>query len=224
VFDFHGSVGPHEAFLATPAEARLVDISDPNWAPPDAKLRSQIRKAAREGIRVERFDWGRHHRGFLQLVQCAARHHGERPRYRPSLYRDLASLAERDSRIQWLWCERDGRAAASHIYFVEGDTLQAWQSYFHREFSFLKPNQFIRYTLCHTMAQRGIHWLNLGSTPARAAGLEYYKVRWGGKVFRYMSWTRWEGLGALAAWTTRFPHRSRIHDLVPARRASLTRS
>ena len=37
----------------------LVDISRPGWTPPDAKLLSQIRKAEREGIRVEAHREGR---------------------------------------------------------------------------------------------------------------------------------------------------------------------
>ncbi len=198
VFDFDGAAGPRAGFVAEREQTRLADISAPDWAPPDAKLRSQIRKAEREGIAVERFDWDRHHRGFLALVEGSARHHGQRPRYPASLYRSLARLAETDDRIQWRYCEHDGRPAASHIYFVERDALLAWQSHFDRAFSFLKPNQYVRFTLCREMAARGVHWLNLGSSPAHASGLAYYKARWGGAPVRYVNWTRWEGLGALA--------------------------
>jgi hypothetical protein len=197
IFDFLAATGPHPAFSAARCEAVLVDISDPDWQPPDRKIQSQIRKAMREGIRVEPFDWARHRRSFLQLVETAARHHGQRPRYPQAFYRSLAELSERDSRVRWLHCERDGRAAASHIYFVERDTLQAWQSYFDRRFSFLKPNQYIRFWLTRGMARRGIHWLNLGATPAGATGLAYYKARWGGRRITFSSYTRWDGLGSV---------------------------
>ena len=198
VFDFYAAAAGHPAFSSTRVETLLADISDPNWAPADRKLQAQIRKAQREGIRVERFDWSRHGPGFLSLVRGTARHHGVRPRYPARLYRALARLAERDPCVRWVHCEHDGRPAASHIYFVERGSLQAWQSHFDRAFSFLKPNQYIRFTQCREAAARGARWLNLGSTPAGAAGIAYYKARWGGQRVHFATWTRLEGLGALA--------------------------
>ena len=199
VFDFYASAPQHPAFAAAPVETTLVDISDPDWAPADRKLWAQIRKARREGIRLQRFDWGRHAGGFLTLVQGTARHHRVRQRYSVTMYRALADLAERDPRVRWVYCEHDGCPASSHIYFVERDTIQAWQSHFDRRFSFLKPNQYIRFTECRDAAQHGVRWLNLGSTPPGAAGIAYYKARWGGRRAHFALWTRYEGLGALAS-------------------------
>jgi hypothetical protein len=198
IFDFYAATPGRPAFTSTRVETLLADISDPDWAPADRKLQAQIRKAHREGIRVERFDWSRHGPGFLALVRGTARHHGVRPRYPARLYRALARLAERDERVRWVHCEHDGRPASSHIYFLERDALQAWQSHFDRAFSFLKPNQYIRFTQCREAAARGARWLNLGSTPAGAAGIAYYKARWGGRRVRFATWTRLEGFGALA--------------------------
>jgi hypothetical protein len=204
VFDFAGGVAPHAAFDEQREETRLADIRVPDWQPNDAKLRSQIRKAAREGIRVVTFDWEKHHDGFLALVAATARRHGQRPRHPAALYAALARLATSDARVRWRYCERDGRPVASHIYFVERDTVLAWQSHFDRAFSFLKPNQYIRFAVCREAARDGVRWLNLGSTPVSAAGLAYYKARWGGSRVRYSSWYRWQGLGTLArSWLAR---------------------
>ena len=198
VFDYHASAGAHPSFAIERGETLLADISHPDWVPADRKLQSQIRKARRSGVRVEDFDWSRHAPGFLALVHGTARHHGAKPRYARRFYRELAKLAARDERVRWIHCEHDGRPASSHIYFVERDTLQAWQSHFDRSFSFLKANQFIRFTQCREAARRGVRWLNLGSSPAGADGVAYYKARWGGRHVRFATWTRMERLGILA--------------------------
>ena len=198
IFDLRGTLAGHPAFATAPCETRLVEIADPEWTPPDRKLQSQVRKAVREGIRVERFEWDRHHRGFLALAALTASRQGRRPRYPAAFFRALADLACRDERVVWRWCEREGRPAASHIYFVEGGVLQAWQSFYDKAFSFLKPNQYIRFTLCREMARRGVGRFNLGSTPVGATGLAYYKSRWGGKRVTYASHVRQEPLGCLA--------------------------
>ena len=199
VFDYYASALQHPGFSAARMETTLADISDPDWVPPDRKLNSQIRRARREGIALQRFEWARHHDGFLALVRGTARHHRVRPRYAAATYRALARLAERDERVRWVYCQHDGRPASSHIYFVERDTMLAWQSHFDRAFSFLKPNQYIRFAQCRDVAREGVRWLNLGSTPAAARGVAYYKARWGGQRVSFVSGTRVEGLGALAA-------------------------
>ncbi len=199
VFDFHGSAPCHPGFAELACETTLVDIGDPAWQPPDRKLQSQIRKARREGCRHQRFDWDRHHARFLALADLAAFRHGGGRRYPPEFFRALADLARRDERVHWAWCEHDGRAVCSHIYFVEDGVLQAWQSYLDRRFSFLKPNQLIRFEVCGEMRRRGVTRLNLGATPQGATGLAYFKARWGGERVRYASYLRRDGLGLLVA-------------------------
>ena len=207
VFDYHATAGVPAGYTLDRSEALVADIAGEDWAPPDAKLRAQIRKAEREGVRLEWFDWDRHHRGFLDLVAGSARLHHQRPRYPPALYRALAELARRDERVRWVCCERDGRPVASHIYFREGDALQAWQSHLDRSFSHLKANQYLRYTLCREVARQGVRWLNLGSSPPQAVGLAKYKARWGGRPVGYACWTRRSGLAELLeAWRTRPGH------------------
>lgn len=198
IFDFHGTALRPAGFAVASCETSLADITGPEWWPPDAKLRSQIRKSVREGIRVERFDWERHAAAFLALSAAAARRHGLAPRYPPAFYRALAGLARRDARVMWAWCAHGGRPACSHIYFLEGATLQAWQTCFDRTFSFLKPNQYIRFALAREAERRGAVWLNLGATPEEAPGLAYYKARWGGRRVSYASYVRKQGLGLVA--------------------------
>ncbi len=196
VFDFHGTLAPGGRPGDQRLETTIVDIHDPGGAPPDPKLRAQVRKAEREGIAVERFDWTRHGEAFLALATLTARRHGAAPRYGRAFYAALAALAARDERIVWRWCARDGRPACAHIYFVERGMLQAWQTYFDPAFSFLKPNPFIRTETCHALARRGVRWLNLGATPSYAAGLAAYKRRWGGTCVTYRAWRG----GTLARW------------------------
>lgn len=198
VFDYYATL-PRRADFDEGREATLVtEFGGPDWHPPDAKLRSQIRRAAREGLRAETFSWARHGGGFLALVRASAARHRQRPRHPAALYAALARLAARDPRVRWYWCERDGVPVASHLYFLEGGAVQAWQSHFDRRFSRLKPNQFLRFTACRDALALGAHRLNLGSTPPGARGLAYYKARWGGTRVHYASWIRWHGLGRLA--------------------------
>jgi hypothetical protein len=196
IYDYAGHVLEHKAFAPEPSETLLVDIGHPDWMPCDKNLRTEIRRAAREGIRVEPFDWARHETGFLSLVRATAERHGEKPRYRARLYQRLAALAERDPRIRWRWCEHGGRPVASQIYFIERGTLMAWQECFDKAFAFLKPNQYIRWTVCREVASEGVRWLNLGATPLHAGGVRFYKERWGGERTRFLTQTRWDGLGA----------------------------
>jgi hypothetical protein len=198
VFDRQGTVACSPGFATCRCQTRIVDISAPDWMPPDRKLQAQIRKARREDLLVEPFDWDRHHTRFLALATLTARRQGRRVRHPATFYRALAALAARDERVVWRWCEREGRAVASHIYFVERETLQAWQSCYDRTFSSLKPNQLMRYDVCQETARRGIRWLNLGSTPECAAGLAYYKSRWGGRSVSYPGYVRREPLGRFA--------------------------
>ncbi len=199
IFDFHRTLPAAPAGFATvAAETRLVDISAPDWAPPDRALLAQVRHAERAGLRIERFDWDRHAGGFLALARLTAAQQARRLRHAQAFYRALAALAERDDRVVWRWCEHGGRPVASHIYFVERGVLQAWQSHHDRRFAALHPNPYIRFALCRELAGRGIGRLNIGATPAGAAGLAAYKARWGGTLVRYPSYVRLGPLGRLA--------------------------
>lgn len=197
VFDYARALGEHPEFESAPCETRLVRISGEDWVPENAKLQSEIRRAARLGLEVECFDYALHHAGLEDLIQQTSKRHGVRPRYRMRLYQKLAAVAETDPRVRWRHCEREGKPVASQIYFVERGTLVSWQDYSCRAYSTLKPNQFIRWELCRQVASEGIEWLNLGASPLDAEGLDAYKTRWGGTAAYYPSLTRWSGVGSL---------------------------
>ncbi len=185
IFDFDGDLEPTPEFEVMNLATTLVDISNPDWLPPDKKLLSQIRKAEREGIEVGPMQWARHGDRFMELMALTEKRHHRRPAYPRAFFTRLAKVAEQEPRLHWVWCEFQGQAVCSHIYIIERNMLQGWQIYFDKEFSFLKPNQYIRFTTCREMATKGIGWLNLGGTPENAPGLCYYKKRWGGETFPY---------------------------------------
>lgn len=195
IFDFYGTITRPARFARETFQTTLVDISPPGWDPPDEKLLSQIRKAKREGITVSRFSWEEHHAAFLELVRISEKRHGQKPRFTSDFFAALARLADQDDRIRWIWCEHDNMPACSHIYFIEKGVLQGWQIYFDKAFSFLKPNQYIRFTMCRDAARQGITRLNLGGSPENAPGLKYYKKRWGGESSDYYCYFLKRGLG-----------------------------
>ena len=197
LFDFEGNLGHDERFEIMELETALVDISRPDWLPPDKKLQSQIRKAEREGIVVQPMDWDRHGGRFMEMMALTEKRHNRAPGYPRSFFRKLHQTSLRDGRLHWVWCEHQGQGVCSHIYVIEKGVLQGWQICFDKTFSFLKPNQYIRFTTCREMAGRGILWLNLGGTPDNAPGLEYYKKRWGGKTVHYRGLVNRQGLGRL---------------------------
>ena len=197
IFDFDGDIAQDKRFNEIPLQTTLVNISNPDWLPPDKKLQSQIRKAEREGIVVQGMDWLQHGDGFMKLMELSEKRHNRKPAYSGSFFQELYNASVNNPKIHWVWCEYKNQGVCSHIYIIERGVLQGWQIYFDKEFSFLKPNQYIRYTTCRMMAQRGIKWLNLGGTPETAPGLSYYKKRWGGEVISYRGLVNKQGLGLL---------------------------
>ena len=195
LFDYYGVVPRDPRFETVLCATHLVDISDPHWLPPDRKLVSQIRKAEREGVSIEPLNWNRHRRRFMSLVHVTERRHRQKPVYDDKFFRALAALAAHDDRVIWVWCEHEGNPVSSHIYFIENGVLQGWQKYLDRRYSFLKADQYIRFTTCREMARRGITRLNLGATPKGAVGLARYKRRWGGEPVYYNCYVKKRGLG-----------------------------
>lgn len=195
IFDFYRTLPHDPRYAALDLQTTLLDIAAPGWLPPDRKLQAQIRKAEREGIACEPFDWARHREPFLQLVELTERRHGRKPAYPPAFFAALARLAQRDARLQWVWCAHGGLPACSHIYVLENGVLQGWQIYYDKRLSFLKPNQYIRFVTCRRMAAAGVARLNLGGTPENAPGLAYYKRRWGGQPIHFEGLVIRSGLG-----------------------------
>jgi len=196
-YDFYGCIPSHPDFQVRKCYTTLVDISTPDWEPPNKKLRQQIHKAEREGIHLETFDFHKHFPQFLKLVKLSDKRIGCRTTYTPAFFEALAALAENDTRVRWIWCERDGEPVSSNIFIMEGDNLLHWQAYFNEAFSFLQPSKYIPFITARAAAQEGITHLNLGATPENAPGVVYYKSKWGGKQYPYNCYYRKSGLGKL---------------------------
>ena len=179
LYDYYGWCVEHRSFQLETCATSLVNISSPQWEPPDKKIQSEIRKARREGIDVRRFTGADTDR-FMSLMQQAEAEHGRKAKYPRQFFEALAVLAESDDRVQWLWCEHEGEAAASHINLIENDMLINWQVYFDRQFSFLKPNQFMLFHAARELAGKGVKYLNMGASPDEAENLRTYKKKWGG--------------------------------------------
>lgn len=195
--DFYGQFDSTGGFESENGLTTLVDISDPDWQPPDKKIRSEIRKAEREGIRVLNFDPDQHFDKFIGLMQDTESRHDREPKYSPEFFEALARLSQIDKRIHWLYVEADSQAAASHIYLIEKDMALNWQIYFDKSFSYLKPNQYLLFDTAGRLRNLGVKTLNLGATPADATGLVAQKDKWGGREYRYKCLTAKSGLGRL---------------------------
>jgi CelD/BcsL family acetyltransferase involved in cellulose biosynthesis len=183
--DFYDHLASSAAMKSNCGQTTLIDISTPGWKPPDKKLQSEIRKAERETVALEEFRLNKHFDMFIDLMKRTEQRHGRRPKYPDEFFRELAKLAMTDKRVKWIVCEHDDQLAASHIYLVEGDAVLNWQVYFDKQFSFLKPNQLISYSIAREMQAHGARLLNLGSTPGDAGKLATYKDKWGGHPFQY---------------------------------------
>lgn len=197
ITDFYDHFGIDERFDREPTSTLLVDIRDPEWEPPDRKTCQQIRKGVREGRRIERFDWNRHHANFMYLMHSSANRLGREPSYKPDFFRALAQLADTDDRIRWVWMEHDGTPVASSIFLVEGKQLLHWQVYFDEEYGHLQPNKLIPFLMAREWAAQGGHYLNLGASPADVPGVAEYKAKWGGETSAFDTLVRRSGMGKL---------------------------
>ncbi|MEA2031432.1 MAG: GNAT family N-acetyltransferase [candidate division Zixibacteria bacterium] len=197
IYDFRSSLPPDNSFRKIPCETRLVDISDPDWQPPDKKLRQQIRKAEKEGIKIHKFNHDQHISGHLDLVHIFEKRTGQKCKYRPGFFSELAALADEDDRLQWYWCEHNGHPVSSNIFIVEGNQLLHWQAYFDDTYSFLHPSKYIPFISARNAARDGTRYLNLGASPEGVKGVSFYKSKWGGTIFHYNCFERRKGFGRL---------------------------
>jgi hypothetical protein len=195
VADYFHEFGVEDDAGARQYETLVVDISTPNWRPPDAKLQSEIRKAEREGVVFSKFSVREQFDGFMRLMAKTEQRHERRPRYTREFFLKLAELAALDDRIRWLQVERDGSPVVSHIYLVEQTMALNWQIYFDKGFSHLKANQYLMYTAAKSLAASGVKYLNLGATPPDADSLRSYKEKWGGVAHTYSVVVRKSWLG-----------------------------
>jgi len=193
--DFHKLFDTNKRVDTVTYRTSLVDISSPDWQPPDKKIQSEIRKAERENVVVQRFVSAEQMDRFLLLMKQSEQGHGRKPKYPRRFFEALAKLAESDRRVRWFTVEIGDEIACSHIDFVEGEMLLNWQVYFDRRFSSHKPNQLLLYRAAREAAGEGINRLNLGSSPSDAEGLLDYKRKWGGREVSYPCLIHKSGIG-----------------------------
>ncbi|MBU8932935.1 MAG: GNAT family N-acetyltransferase [candidate division Zixibacteria bacterium] len=195
IYDFRSNLPSDNRFKHEPCQTSLVDISDPDWQPPDKKLRQQIRKAEKEGIEVIPFSGDTHMSGFLDLVSIFEQRTGQKCKYSPEFFSAMAVLAAGDDRVRWFWCEFEGHPVSSNIFIVNDDQLLHWQAYFDEAYSFLHPSKYIPYYAARNAVGHDLKYLNLGASPEDVPGVASYKAKWGGVVYQYNCLIRQKGLG-----------------------------
>ena len=195
--DFHKTIKCSSKFNIERYTNYLVDISSPDWEPPDSKLRQQIRKGERTNLTLETFDPSLNMNNFMHLVNLHERRRNTKVTYNQEFFEALADVAARDGRIRWIWCEHDDRPVASHIFFIEGESLMHWQMYYDEALSDLQATKFIPFSISKQSVRNGIKYLNLGLSPEGAAGAEFYKGKWGGRPYNYNCYVHKNFLGRL---------------------------
>ena len=196
--DFGCAHAPLDDFDSVECETDMLSLLSDDWSPPDKKLRSEIRKAEREGVTVERFDVGRDFEQFIRLMESTERRHGREPKYSSAFYAALARLAEQNDRIWWRVVNHEGRLVASHIYLIDETIALYWQACLDKEMSALKANQYMLHTTIQSMRDRDMLALNLGQSPPEAEGLSTFKRKWGAQTYSYPTYTSRSLLGRLA--------------------------
>lgn len=190
IFDFQNQFSYHSIYQIEKLSTILVDITDSEWLPPDKKMQSELRKAERENILIEKFDTAKHMDKFLTLMTETEKRHGRKPKYPEKFYRNLADLSQVDERILWFWCEHKGNPVSSHINFIEQQMLFNWQVFYDKEFSFLKANQKMLYDMVQKYQNGVFRYLNLGASPPDAESLVEYKMKYGGEIYTYKMLTK----------------------------------
>ena len=193
--DLDGHLSELEPTDIIECETLIADIDSSDWMPPDKKLQSEIGKAKREKINVQKFDRKLHLDRFITLMEQTEARHNRKPKYSAKFFDTLARLSESENRIDWTWVEVNSQPSASHINLLEGDMLINWQVYYDKQFSWLKPNQYLLTDAIHRGWSQGVRRVNFGATPDSADGVRAYKEKWGGKPRKYQTLVYRKGLG-----------------------------
>lgn len=197
IYDYYNSIADADEYEQTQCQTTLIDVTASDWQPPDKKLQSEIRKAERENVQIEKFNKEKHFNQFIELMKQTERRHDRKPRYSKIFFLALAELAESDNRIIWNWCEHEGKAVSSHINIIEQNQIINWQVYFDKEYSFLKANQRMLFELAQIAQEKNIQYLNLGASPIDTPTLAEYKNKWGGVTKEYICYSHKSILGKM---------------------------
>lgn len=196
IYDYYKQIPlPVKNYRLNDCRTNLINVSDPNWLPPDKKIQSELRKADREQPEIRAFKAETDFDKFMNLMRKTEERHNRPPRYSKAFYKKLTELSETDNRIIWLWCEHDGEAVTTHINFKENDMILNWQVFYDKNYSYLKVNQQILYYLGINFNSEGVKFLNLGASPEEASGLRKYKSKWGGESYFYPCFSHKSWLG-----------------------------
>ena len=197
IYDFYDTVKHVSDYERITRQTTLIDVSSSEWQPPDKKLQSEIRKAERESVQIEKFNNDKHLVRFFELMRKTESRHDRKPKYSDFFFSYLSELAESDNRIIWNWCEHEGKAVSSHINFIEKNQIINWQVYFDKQFSTLKANQKMLFELAVIAREKNIQYLNLGASPLESSTLVEYKNKWGGVMKEYYSYEHKSFLGKI---------------------------
>ena len=195
--DFHNLIVNPGDYRVEQCATYLVDISSPDWEPPDSKLRQQIHKSQREGLQIVPFDASRYMHDFMELVRLHERRRKAASKYTRAFFEALAELSGKDDRIKWVWCAHDKKPVASSIFFREGNSIIHWQMYYDEAMSHFQATKLIPYLVAKEAQKKGIKKLNLGASPPEAEGAEFYKSKWGGEKYSYNCYIHKTFLGRL---------------------------
>lgn len=183
--DYYKSCTNFEKYNTENCLTFLVNISVREWEPLDSKLRQQIHKAERAGLKLEKFDSSKHLDDFMQLVRLHEKRRNVKVRYNREFFNALAEISQNDKRIKWIWCQQENKPVSSHIFILEGESILHWQMYYDESYSDLQATKYIPYKVAKEAAEQGVRTLNLGSSPPEAEGADFYKSKWGGEEYNY---------------------------------------
>jgi hypothetical protein len=185
IFDYFKTFPTPDSYKTFNIQTQFIDLRKSNDIPQERKLKSEIKKAQNENVKIVKFDKEIHIDKFITLMKHTEERHKRKPKYTNQFYEMLAERAKDNDKIIWHWCEYEGHSVASHINIIERNHCLNWLAFYDKKFSNLKANQYMQSHLIEILRKRDIHFLNLGASPKDALGLINYKAKWGGESKTY---------------------------------------
>lgn len=182
VVDFGSVFGRVSGWQTSEIETEIIPLSAA-FEPPDPDLRSELRKAAREGLNVTRLE----READLDEVITLFAQHGKQSRklYPREFLRELAVISLTQDDLLWLVARHEQQIVASQLFVRVGTMLLYWLSVMDRSAAPHKPAVALLNEGIRTGISRGLHTCNLGWTPPTKPGLLAFKRRWGSSPHRY---------------------------------------
>ncbi|MDQ8188067.1 GNAT family N-acetyltransferase [Pelagicoccus sp. SDUM812002] len=141
--------------------------------------RRAIRKAQKEGIRIEFSHSLGSLRGFYRL-QCITRKRHGLPSQPFKFFKCLHKvLIETRRGVIVSAFTNDNRLAASAIYLEQGSTVHYKYGASDKNFQNSRCNNLVMWSAMEHYSKRGFHQMDLGRNSTTNAGLRRYKLSWG---------------------------------------------